>query len=137
MVQKIKTELCSLVRELGYNITDNGAYVENFPWLMARVTSHSRADTLDVRTDVVAITIDIFSKYKGEKEILEITENIANHIQSIRENNPEIMYIAQRNLKILDDNKTGPVKKHGVLTYQFILSSNLVEEDATDDTEGN
>ena len=137
MVQKIKTELCSLVRELGYNITDNGAYVENFPWLMARVTNHSRADTLDVRTDVVAITIDIFSKYKGEKEILEITENIANHIQAIRENNPEIMYIAQRNLKILDDNKTGPVKKHGVLTYQFILSSNLKEEDATDGIEGN
>ncbi len=138
MVEKIKTKLCGLIKQLGYNITDNGAYVENFPWLMARVSSHSRTDTIDTRIDAVAITIDIFSKYKGEKEILTITEDIANHIQKIRTDNPEVMFIAQRDLKILDDNKTGPVKKHGVLTYQFILSSTLPEEeDATDDTEGN
>lgn len=135
MVEKIKTELCGLIKQLGYNITDNGAYVENFPWLMARVSSHSRTDAIDTRIDVVAITIDIFSKYKGEKEILTITEDIANHIQKIRTDNPEVMFIAQRDLKILDDNKTGPVKKHGVLTFQFILSSTL-KEDATDDTEG-
>ena len=138
MVEKIKTKLCGLIKQLGYNITDNGAYVENFPWLMARVSSHSRIDTIDTRIDTVAITIDIFSKYKGEKEILTITEDIANHIQKIRTDNPEVMFIAQRDLKILDDNKTGPVKKHGALTYQFILSSTLPEEeDATDDTEGN
>ena len=136
MVEKIKTELCGLIKQLGYNITDNGAYVENFPWLMARVSSHSRTDTIDTRIDAVTITIDIFSKYKGEKEILTITEDIANHIQKIRTDNPEVIFIDQRDLKILDDNKTGPVKKHGVLTFQFILSSNLIEEDATDDTEG-
>ena len=136
MVQKVKTELCSLIRQLGYNITDNGAYVENFPWLMARLNGHNRFDTMDMRIDDIYITIDIFSKYKGEKEILDIVENITNHIQKIRKDNPEITYIAQYDLKILDDNKTGPVKKHGVLIYEFLLSSTL-EEDATDDTEGN
>lgn len=136
MVQKIKTELCSLVRQLGYNITDNGAYVENFPWLMVRLTDHNRVETIDTRTDIITLTIDIFSKYKGEKEILDIVENISDHIQEIRNNNVEIMFIAQRGLKILDDNKTGVVKKHGVLTYSFLLSSSLKEE-ATDDTEGN
>ena len=138
MVEKIKTKLCSLIKQLGYNITDNGAYVENFPWLMARLNGYNRIDTIDTRIEEIYITIDIFSKYKGEKEILVIVENINNHIQTIRTDNPEVIYISQYDLKILDDNKTGPVKKHGVLTYQFILSSILPEEeDATDDTEGN
>ena len=137
MVEKIKTKLCGLIKQLGYNITDNGAYVENFPWLMARLNGYNRIDTIDTRIEEIYITIDIFSKYKGEKEILTIVEDINNHLQEIRRDNAEIIYISQYDLKILDDNKTGPVKKHGVLTYQFILSSNLMEEDATDDTEGN
>ena len=87
------------------------------------------------RFDSITLTIDIFSKYKGEKEILDIVEDITNHIQTIRKDNPEVMYIAQKGLKILDDNKTGIVKKHGVLSYQFLLSSNP-EEDENDDTEG-
>lgn len=137
MVQKIKTELCSLVRELGYNITDNGAYVEQFPRLMARLGAHNRVDTIDTRIESIVMVIDIFSKYKGEKEILDIAENITNHIQKIRQDNPEIMFIAQKDLKILDDNSTGIVKKHGVLMYQFLTTSMLEEEDATDGTEGN
>ena len=134
MVQKIKTDLCSLVRGLGYNITDNGAYVENFPWLMARLSGHNRADAFDTRTDAITITIDIFSKYKGEKEILDIAENISDHIGELKNDNSNIMYVMQKDLKILDDNKTGPVKKHGVLTYWFLLSSN--KEEQTDDTTG-
>jgi hypothetical protein len=93
MVQKIKTDLCSLVRELGYNITDNGAYVENFPWLMVRLGGHNRANSLDLRMDSITLVIDIFSKYKGEKEILDIVENITNHIWELRNNNPDIMFV--------------------------------------------
>lgn len=129
MVQRIKRELYSLITQLGYNITDNGAYNENFPWLMMRLGGHNRFDTMDVRTDSIIITIDIFSTYKGEKEILDIVENITNNIQSLKVNNKSIMYIAQKNLRILDDNKKGPVKKHGVLTYWFLLSSSIGEED--------
>ena len=136
MVQKIKTDLCSLVRELGYNITDNGAYVENFPWLMVRLGAYSRADAVNVRIDNITLIIDIFSKYKGEKEILDIVENITNNIWNLKKDNPKLMYVMQEDLKILDDNVTGPVKKHGVLTYQFLLSSTIGEEDATDDTSG-
>ena len=136
MVQKIKTDLCSLVRELGYNITDNGAYVENFPRLMVRLGAYSRSDAVNVRIDNITLIIDIFSKYKGEKEILDIVENITNNIWNLKKDNPKLMYVMQEDLKILDDNVTGPVKKHGVLTYQFLLSSTIGEEDATDDTSG-
>ena len=127
MVQKIKTDLCSLVRGLGYNITDNGAYVEDFPWLMARLGNYSRVDAFNTRIDNITIIIDIFSKYKGEKEILDIIEDITNHIQQLRTNNTDIIFISQSDLKILDDNKTGPVKKHGVVTYTFLLSKELGE----------
>lgn len=136
MVQKIKTDLCSLVRRLGYNITDNGAYVESYPWLMARLGGHSRMDAVNSRTDNITIVIDIFSKYKGEKEILDIIEDITNHLWEMKIDNPNLMYVAQKNLKILDDNKTGPVKKHGVVSYWFLLSSNT-EEESADGTGGN
>ena len=127
MVQQLKTDLCSLVRELGYNITDNGAYVEDYPWLMARLGSYNRVDAINTRIDVITIIIDIFSKYKGEKEILDIVENISNHIQTLRVNNTNIIFISQKDLKILDDNKNGPVKKHGVVSYAFLLSKELEE----------
>lgn len=130
MVQKLKTDLCALVKSLGYNITDNGAYVEKFPWLMARLGAYQRIDVRDTRADAITIVIDIFSTYKGEKEILDIAENITNHIWELRNDNPAIMFVAQKDLKIMDDKKTGPVKKHAVLTYQFFLSTTLGEEDA-------
>ena len=130
MVQKLKTDLCSLVRGLGYNITDNGAYVEKFPWLMARTGNHIRMDAVNSRVDTVTIIIDIFSTYKGEKEILDIVEDITNHIWEMKTDNPQLTYVAQKDLKILDDNKTGPLKKHGVVTYWFVMSSNTEEESA-------
>lgn len=130
MVQKLKTDLCALVKSLGYNITDNGAYVEKFPWLMARLGAYQRIDMRDVRADAITIVIDIFSTYKGEKEILDIAEHITNHIWELRNDNPAIMFVAQKDLKIIDDNKTGPVKKHAILSYQFFLSTTLGEEDA-------
>ena len=132
MVQRIKTDLCSLVRKLGYEITDNGASVEKFPWLMARLGSYNRVDAFNTRIDTITIIIDIFSKYKGEKEILDIVENISNHIQSLRTNNTDIIFISQRDLKILDDNKTGPIKKHGVVSYSFLLSKELEEAEPND-----
>lgn len=131
MVQKIKTDLCELVRGLGYNITDNGAYVENFPWLMVRTNSIKHNSMYNAFESNVDLTIDIFSKYKGEKEILDIIENITNHIQQLKKNNSNIIYISQKDLKITDDNATGPVKKHGILTYSFLLS-NIREEDEND-----
>ena len=103
---------------------------------MARLGGYSRMDAVNSRVDNITITIDIFSVYKGEKEILDIVENITNHIWDLKTDNPQIMYVAQRNLKILDDNKNGPIKKHGVVSYWFLLSSNT-EEESADDTGGN
>ena len=136
MIQEIKTELCSLIRGLGYNITDNGAYVENFPWLMLRTGRHNHNRSRDTRTEDIVLIIDIFSKYKGEKEILEITENITNHIWELKETIPGLVYVNQRDLKIIDDKATGPVKKHGIVYYSFLISLPIGEEENGNDTTG-
>lgn len=130
MVSKIKSEFYNLILSLDYNATDNGVYEEKFPWLMLRTTGHDRTDILDIRYDNITYTLDIFSTYSGEKELLEIIENIGNHLIELRQNNSSIMYIQQKSCKILDDNKKGPVKKHAVIEYKFICATGLEEEDA-------
>lgn len=127
MIQKIKTNLCALARSLGYSITDTNLYKEDFPWLMVRTGYHTLQETLDTRLENIDVIIDIFSIYKGEKEILNIASNLTNHIQQLKQSIPDITYIHQKDLKILDDNSTGPVKKHGVLIYAFKIASNLKE----------
>lgn len=119
MVPNIKSQLYELLLKLNYNATDNGTYEEKFPWLMVRTNTYTRADTFDLRHDSIIFTIDIFSKYSGEKEILEIVENINNNIHTLMDENDNIIYIEQVGCVILDDNKTGPIKKHGVLSYKF------------------
>lgn len=123
MVSKIKTQLYDLITGLGYKVADNRKYNENLPWVLIRTGGHNRTDTYDLRYDMITILVDIFSGYDGEKEILEIVENITDNIQSLREANSAIMYIEQKTCKILDDGKTGPVRKHGVISYSFLCAS--------------
>lgn len=133
MVQKIKTELYNLIKkELNYNIVDNGAYADGFPRLRMRVNTHQRMDTLDMRIENITIVIDIFSEYKGEKEILEITENITDNLYKIKQKYKNIMYAFQRDLKILEDHSTGVLKMHGVLIYNFVCTGPIIEEEEDD-----
>ena len=39
-------------------------------------------------------------------------------------------------MTIIGDKETGPVRKHGILTYQFLVTSGLDLEDNNDDTTG-
>jgi hypothetical protein len=40
MLKKVKTAFYNLISGLGYNVDDNGAYEETFPWLMLRTGGH-------------------------------------------------------------------------------------------------
>lgn len=128
MVNEIKQQLVALLKSLGYNVGDGGQYKEEFPWLIVRTSGHNRYDTYDMRIEAISLTIDIFSAYTGEKEILEIIENIGNNIQQIKINNPSIQHILQHQCRIIGDKATGPVRKHGVITYTFNLASGTKEE---------
>ena len=128
MLANLKTKFYSLIKGLNYNITDNGKYVENFPWLMLRTNSSSTASAVNSTTNNVILTLDIFSTYSGEKEIIEIAENIFSHLAELRNSDSNILYCNQKSLKILDDKSTGPVRKHGVVNYEFLLGCGYKEE---------
>lgn len=136
MLTAIKEQFYNLLKSLGYKVTDNGTYKEDFPWLMLTTGNYQSSVSLDIRYDVITLKLDIFSTYNGEKEIIQISENIVNHLQDLRKNNPDITAITQKKMTIIGDKETGPVRKHGILTYQFLVTSGLDLEDNNDDTTG-
>lgn len=136
MLTVIKEQFYNLLKSLGYKVTDNGTYKEDFPWLMLTTGNYQSSVSLDIRYDVITLKLDIFSTYNGEKEIIQISENIVNHLQDLRKNNPDITAITQKKMTIIGDKETGPVRKHGILTYQFLVTSGLDLEDNNDDTTG-
>ena len=136
MLTTIKEQFYNLLKSLGYKVTDNGTYKEDFPWLMLTTGNYQSSVSLDIRYDVITLKLDIFSVYNGEKEIIQISENIVNHLQDLRKNNPDITAITQKKMTIIGDKETGPARKHGILTYQFLVTSGLDLEDNNDDTTG-
>ena len=71
MLYKLKTQFYSLLKELGYNITDSAEYKENFPWLMLRTDGYTAFRSFNTNISNITLTLDIFSTYCGEKEIIE------------------------------------------------------------------
>jgi hypothetical protein len=137
MLIDLKRKFYTLIRDLGYNITDSGDYVEQFPWLMLRLTNSQLLQSIDTTINRVVLTLDIFSTYSGEKEILEIVENINNQLQNFQNENPEILFAYQKMFKTLDDKATGPVRKHGIVNYEFILGQGLIPEEEEPEDEAN
>lgn len=127
MFQEIKKSFYELVKELGYNVSDNSTYRDQFPWLMVRTAGASSAHALDVRIDSYSIALDVFSTHNGEQEVLNIIEHINSQLPMMMSQFPQIQFVELSKLKILDDTSTGPVRKHGVAVFRFILSGHYQE----------
>ena len=123
MVEQLKSNIYQKVIDAGYHISDRPNLEEKYPWLIFRLSNLQKTKFLKVRYTSVNFTFDIFSLYNGEKEILSIENELTNIVEKIAEENSEIMGVALKNFKILDDKSQGPVMKHGILVYQFILST--------------
>ena len=135
MLANLKSQFYSLIKGLGYNITDNAEYKEQFPWLMLRTNGYRTMNSFNVNISSAVLVLDIFSTYSGEKEIIEIVENIGGHLKELQDNNPDIMFAYQKTLKILDDKSTGPVRKHGVVIYEFLLGYGIAPVEEVPDVE--
>ena len=135
MLANLKSQFYSLIKGLGYNITDNAEYKEQFPWLMLRTNGYRTMNSFNVNISSAVLVLDIFSTYSGEKEIIEIVENIGEHLKELQDNNPDIMFAYQKSLKILDDKSTGPVRKHGVAVYEFLLGYGIAPVEEVPDVE--
>ena len=131
IVSEIKEQFIRLIKNLGYNITDNVFYEENFPWLILKTDNYQTINSLDTIFENVVLRIDIFSNYAGEKEILDIVEDIRCHLDELRIENQYITQIFQSNLKIIDDKTKGPVNKHGIALYNVILTRSKENNDGS------
>ena len=128
MVSEVKKQLIALLKRLGYNVGDGGQYKEEFPWLIVKTSGYNRAETYDLSLRTISLTVDIFSNYNGEREILEIIENIGDNIAEIKNNNPAVLNIIQHQCRIIGDKSTGPVRKHGIITYTFVMAVGAKED---------
>lgn len=133
MLAQIKTDFYNLLRRLGYNVTDSGTYEEKFPWLMLRTNQYELKTIRNTEQGKIALILDIFSQYQGEKEIIEIIENIAEHLNELYAINKTIIYCQQKTVQILEDNTHGPIRKHGVINYEFSVAREGVEATNVDE----
>ena len=67
-------------------------------------------------------------KIMAKEKLIDIVENIGSNLNVLKENS-EILFCYQKSLKILDDKSTGPVRKHGVVSYVFLTGKSLLEEE--------
>ena len=127
MISYLKTQIKECVEELGYQIRDNNTYSNTYPMITLRLSNANREQKNHVILQKVVYVVDIFSIYNGEKEILDINDKINEKLFMLPQRNKHITAMKQQNCLILDDKETGVVRKHGVLTYEFLLTSALGE----------
>ena len=122
MFHQLKEQFFQFLKELGYKVSDNGTYREDFPWLLVRTSNANVQQAQNVSVERAGITVDIFSTYNGEKEILDVVQDITNRLWDFQQRFPAITFAQLKQLRIIDDKSTGPVRKHGVAVFDFILN---------------
>ena len=126
MIEELKKKLYLLFSEAGIAVTDNWRFEEGtFPRCMLRLTGARKLKFRDVSTEVITFTLDIFSTYAGEKEILQLVERITDLFENA--DIPEVMGVSLVQGRILDDKEKGPIMKHGIFNYQFMLATGWEE----------
>lgn len=128
MVSQVKTQLYQILKDLNYNITDNpyGEEAKSFPYVLLTLSNTRRDKRKDAYLFSIKFKIDIFSDYNGEKEILDMEEEIFNNIDKLYENE-FVTYVRESAFRIIDDKSTGVLRKHGIINYT-IYSAGGIEE---------
>ena len=136
MLEKLKTDFYCLLVELGFNISDNRNFEEgSSPWMMLRTNGYQRVQSFGLSASKITLVLDIFSQYNGEREIIKVIDKIAENLEPFILQHSEVLYCFQKTVKILDDKATGPVRKHGVVSYEFLMGINTPEEEEAEPNE--
>lgn len=135
MLEKLKTDFYAMIAGLGYNVSDNRQFeTGGSPWLVLRSNGYQRAHSVGLRLSKITLVLDIFSQYSGEREIIQVIDKIADNLEEFLAEHPEVLFCHQKSMKILDDKATGPVRKHGVVSYEFLMG---LEKTANEEGEDN
>lgn len=134
LTQEIKMKLYSIISSLGYSVVDRaqGKETDSFPCIRLKLSSLQRDFFENNFVYVLRYQVDIFSNYEGEKEILEIEQNIAQHLTELYEING-VSYVRESDFKILDDKSTSVVRKHGIISYTIKSAGGIKKEDDQSD----
>ena len=136
MLEKLKTDFYAMIAGFGYNVSDNRNFeTGDSPWLVLRSNGYQRAHSIGLRMSKITLVLDVFSQYSGEREIIKVIDKIADNLEEFLVQHPEVLFCHQKSMKILDDKATGPVRKHGVVSYEFLMGINTPEEEETEPNE--
>lgn len=72
------------------------------------------------------LRVDVFSKYKGEKEILDYYSQVLDKLDTLRQEEG-ITYIFPT-ISIMDDKELGPITKHGVISITVDTQEGVAQE---------
>lgn len=138
IVTEIKKKFYDILTNLGYEVVDNKESIAEdspFPHILLRINTGSRDKIKDVTINKLRFTIDIFSEYSGEAEILDIEEKVFDATKAIYDID-HVIYVQESSFRIIDDKSTGVMMKHGILNYLVITGGieQEVEDEETSDT---
>lgn len=132
MYRVIKTTLFNIMdKVLGWNVCDNLESVRktrHFPQVYLQTAGISKDFLTDTFKHNYRIQIHIFSKYDGEKEILDMEEALINNLMSLYDIDG-VIYIKESGFNIVADKSTGVEMKHGIITLSIDCAGQFKEED--------
>ena len=125
MVEQLKQVFYTALSENNIDLRDTKNFAEAFPQVFLRTSNIKRIYYQGVSAINVSFTLDLFSKYSGEKEILDLEQEISTIARNLVDTNDFIMGMGLRSCLIQDDDSTGINIKHGILIYDFMLAEVL------------
>lgn len=125
MVERLKQVFYTALSENNIDLRDTKNFAEAFPQVFLRTSNIKRIYYQGVSAINVSFTLDLFSKYPGEKEILDLEHRISTIARNLVDTNDFIMGMGLRSCLIQDDDSTGINIKHGILIYDFVLAEVL------------
>ena len=125
MVERLKQAFYTALSENNIDLRDTKNFAEVFPQVFLRTSNIKRIYYQGVSAINVSFTLDLFSKYSGEKEILDLEQEISTIARNLVDTNDFIMGMGLRSCLIQDDDSTGINIKHGILIYDFVLAEVL------------
>lgn len=125
MVERLKQVFYTALSENNIDLRDTKNFAEVFPQVFLRTSNIKRIYYQGISAINVSFTLDLFSKYSGEKEILDLEQEISTIARNLVDTNDFIMGMGLRSCLIQDDNSTGINIKHGILIYDFVLAEVL------------
>lgn len=134
MLKRLKQTLYKNLQDAGFNVSDSWFYEgnEDDTYILLRLSTFHKVNYHDHSAGIATFIVDIFSKYNGEEEIIDAEPRISEAMAQACEES-YVMGQSLSNMKIIDDRVRGPLAKHGIMSYRFVLAEG--EEDESD--EGN